>query len=166
MTPEQKPRIEQSLMSTYTTILDEDVVAGIEFANARHRTDWRYPHQRKYIDTLCHEWRALRAEIAKLTTRWCECGHAKDKHGFFSDHDECYECDQASPDLCCEWRPAPRPNEADMNHDATAMRSACVEKVREMGQQWYGEAKRRGAAFSDKGRLAELIAKELESLPI
>ena len=49
---------------------------------------------------------------------------------------------------------------------ATFMRSACIEKVREMGQRWYADAKRRGAAFSDKGRLAETIAKELESVTI
>lgn len=49
---------------------------------------------------------------------------------------------------------------------ATSMRSACVEKVKALGQQWYAEAKKRGAAFSDKGRLAELIAKELESVSI
>lgn len=39
-----------------------------------------------------------------------------------------------------------------------------IAKVREIGQQWYGEAKRRGAAFSDKGRIAEQIATALESL--
>jgi hypothetical protein len=33
-----------------------------------------------------------------------------------------------------------------------------------MGQEWYGKAKARGAAFSDKGRLAEEIAAALESL--
>jgi hypothetical protein len=40
----------------------------------------------------------------------------------------------------------------------------CAKAVRDMGQQWYGEAKRRGSAFSDKGRIAEQIATELESL--
>lgn len=68
---------------------------------------------REDIPALCATVRGLRAEIAKLTTQWCQCGHAKDRHSFFSDHDECYECDQASPDLCCEWRPAPRANEYD-----------------------------------------------------
>lgn len=63
------------------------------------------------ILALVRDWRAMRARIETLTTEWCECGHARDKHQFFSDHDECYECDQASDDLCCEWRPAPRPNE-------------------------------------------------------
>jgi hypothetical protein len=40
----------------------------------------------------------------------------------------------------------------------------CVKQVRAMGQKWYGEAKARGATFSDKGRLAEMIATALESL--
>jgi hypothetical protein len=96
-----------------TPILDDDAVVEIEFVNKGYRTDWRYPNQRARINTLCRDWQTLRREIARLTTQWCECGHVKDRHGFFSDHDECYECDQASPDLCCEWRPAPRPNEHD-----------------------------------------------------
>ena len=48
----------------------------------------------------------------------------------------------------------------------TLMRSACVEKVRAMARQWYAEAKKRGAAFSDKGRLAETIATEVESVTL
>ena len=49
---------------------------------------------------------------------------------------------------------------------ATLMRSACIETVKAMGQRWYADAKKRGAAFSDKGRLAETIAKKLESVTI
>lgn len=60
------------------------------------------------IPALCATVRALRQQITELTAEWCECGHAKTQHGFFSDHDECYECDQMSDDLCCEWRPKPR----------------------------------------------------------
>lgn len=60
------------------------------------------------IDALCATVRALRQQITELTAEWCECGHAKTQHGFFSDHDECYECDQMSDDLCCHWRPANR----------------------------------------------------------
>ena len=39
-----------------------------------------------------------------------------------------------------------------------------VAQVRAMGQKWYGAAKARGSAFSDKGRLAEEIATALEQL--
>lgn len=56
--------------------------------------------------------------------------------------------------------------EGVLQYVATSMRSACIEKVKAMGQQWYAEAKKRGAAFSDKGRLAETIAKELESVSV
>lgn len=46
------------------------------------------------------------------------------------------------------------------------MRNACIAKVRHMGQLWYANAKKRGAAFSDKGRLAEQIAAALETVEI
>lgn len=49
---------------------------------------------------------------------------------------------------------------------ATRMRERCVEKVLELGTQWYNEARARGAAFSDKARLTVIIAKELESLTL
>lgn len=56
--------------------------------------------------------------------------------------------------------------EHELRLAATQMRDKCVEKVLSMGDQWYGEAKRRGAAFSDKARLTVVIAKELESLTL
>lgn len=67
-------------------------------------------HAREDIPALCRTVKHLRERVQLLDSRWCECGHTKDKHGFFSDHDECYECDQESPDLCCEWRPVARPD--------------------------------------------------------
>lgn len=88
------------MSTSLTELLDENAIDEIEArAHAGMTSD---------ISALCQAVRAARARIAELTTRWCKCGHAKDKHNFFSDHDECYECDQASPDLCCEWRPAPK----------------------------------------------------------
>jgi hypothetical protein len=57
---------------------------------------------------------------------------------------------------------------ADARSETDAARAKaiaqCVARVRAMGQEWYGKAKARGAAFSDKGRLAEEIAAALESL--
>lgn len=94
-----------------TEPLTEDTVQAIEAMVSRHHPDLRYPNFRRQLAAVIQDWRALRARIEALTTDWCECGHSRDKHQFFSDHDECYECDQASPDLCSEWRPAPRANE-------------------------------------------------------
>ena len=36
------------------------------------------------------------------TEQTCKCGHPKARHSFFSDHDECYDCDQES-ESCCSW---------------------------------------------------------------
>lgn len=112
--------------TTDIPILDDDAVAEIE---ARHQlaASAFQPYKEvsdslSDIPALCQTVRVLRAEIARLTTQWCQCGHAKDQHGFFSDHDECYECDQASPDLCCEWRPAPRATE-NANDDSVTWRN-------------------------------------------
>lgn len=99
------------LTAEATEPLTEDTVQTIEAMVSRHHPDLRYPNYRRQLAAIIQDWRALRARIEALTTDWCECGHSRDKHQFFSDHDECYECDQASPDLCCEWRPAPRANE-------------------------------------------------------
>lgn len=99
------------------------MTSGGEFHDYPHSVFIK--HARADIPALIRDRRALQARIEALTTDWCECGHARDKHGFFSDHDECYECDQASEDLCCEWRPAPRPNEN------TALREQLAEVTKE-----------------------------------
>jgi hypothetical protein len=41
---------------------------------------------------------------------------------------------------------------------------ACVQRVLDMGTKWYNAARARGAAFSDKARLAREIAVALEAL--
>lgn len=97
---------------TTTPRLTESEVSKIEARlKVWDETHRGYPASWQVVSDLVRDWRALQARIETLTTDWCECGHSRDKHQFFNDHDECYECDQASPDLCCEWRPAPRPNE-------------------------------------------------------
>lgn len=64
------------------------------------------------IESLMAQLEAAKQEIARLTATWCVCGHVREHHDFYDDHDECNQCpSDGPPHSCTEFRPEPEPRE-------------------------------------------------------
>ena len=121
------------------------------------------------VDMIASELSAKDAEIERLRQGLWDCALAVGMDGDGNDTSRSLAGDIVNLTLDCvrEHRKDYDDLLDELKPVATARRDAiseCVKAVRAKGQQWYGDAKKRGAAFSDKGRVAELLVMELESL--